>query len=98
MSMPLYTLIAHDRPDPQQRLTHRPAHLEHMQQLDADGRLIYGGPLVNANNQMVGSLIILQAESLEEAKATYAKDPYMKQKVFDRFDVIETKQVFPQTK
>ena len=96
--MPLYTLIAHDRPGPEQRLTHRPAHLEHMQQLDADGRLIYGGPLVNADNQMVGSLIILQAESLEEAKATYAKDPYMKQKVFDRFDVIETKQVFPQDK
>ena len=47
---------------------------------------------------LVGSLIILQAESLEEAKATYAKDPYMKQKVFDRFDVIETKQVFPQAK
>ena len=93
--MPLYALVAHDRPGPEARLQHRPAHLEHMARLDAAGRLVYGGPLMNEHNQMVGSLIILEADSLEAARATYAEDPYMVHGVFARYDVIETKQVFP---
>ena len=44
---------------------------------------------------MVGSLIILEAENLEEAKATYGRDPYVTQDVFDHYDVIETLQVYP---
>ncbi len=93
--MPLYALVAHDRPGPEARLQHRPAHLEHMARLDAAGRLVYGGPLMNEHNQMVGSLIVLEADSLEAARATYAEDPYMVHGVFASYDVIETKQVFP---
>ncbi len=93
--MPLYALIGHDRPGLDHRATHRPAHLEHMAHLDAGGRLRYGGPLIDEHNQMVGSLIILEAESLAEAKATYSEDPYVIHGVFERFDVIETKRIFP---
>ena len=93
--MPLYALIGHDRTGLDHRATHRPAHLEHMARLDAGGRLRYGGPLINEHNQMVGSLIILEAESLAEAKATYGEDPYVIHGVFERYDVIETKPIFP---
>lgn len=93
--MPLYALIAHDRPGLEHRRDNRPAHLEHMAKLDAAGRLRYGGPLLNDNQDMVGSLIILEADSLDDAKATYAKDPYVIHNVFDRYDVVETKPVFP---
>ena len=93
--MPLYALIAHDRPGLEHRRDNRPAHLEHMATLDAAGRLRYGGPLLNEKQDMVGSLIILEADSLDDAKATYAQDPYVIHNVFDRYDVVETKPVFP---
>ena len=82
--MPFYALIAHDRPGLEHRKQHRPAHLEHMARLDAAGRLRYGGPLLNDKQDMVGSLIILEADSLDEAKATYADDPYVIHNVFPR--------------
>ncbi len=93
--MPFYALIAHDRPGLEHRKQHRPAHLEHMARLDAAGRLRYGGPLLNDKQDMVGSLIILEADSLDEAKATYADDPYVIHNVFDHYDVVETTPVFP---
>ncbi|HIC56900.1 MAG TPA: hypothetical protein EYO94_05825 [Acidobacteria bacterium] len=93
--MPLYALIARDRPGLEHRQTNRPAHLEHMAKLDAAGRIRYGGPLVNDSHDMVGSLIIIEAESLDDAKATYAKDPYVIHNVFEQYEVVETMPVFP---
>ena len=93
--MPLYVLVARDLPGLKRRQQVRPAHLEHMDGLEAAGRVRYGGPLLNKDREMVGSLIILEAENLEEAKATYGRDPYVTQDVFDHYDVIETLQVYP---
>ena len=93
--MPLYALIARDRPGLEHRKTNRPAHLEHMAKLDATGRIRYGGPLLNEGQDMVGSRIIIEAESLDDAKTTYAKDPYVIHNVFEHYDVIETMPVFP---
>ena len=94
--MSWYAMIARDRPNGlEHRKKHRPAHLEHMAKLDAAGRLRYGGPLINEQGNMGGSLIILQADSLEEAKNTYATDPYVIHGVFEDYDVIETKPIFP---
>ncbi len=95
--MPLYALIARDRPGLEHRKTNRPAHLEHMAKLDATGRIRYGGPLLNEGQDMVGSLIIIEAESLDDAKTTYAKDPYVIHNVFEHYDVIETMPVFPRS-
>jgi len=94
--MPLFTLIAHDRKNGlEARMEHRPAHLEHMARLDAAGRVRYGGPLLDEKSDMAGSLIILEADDLESARATYAEDPYAIHGVFEDYDVVETKQVFP---
>ena len=93
--MPLYALIAYDRPGLEHRKQHRPAHLEHMAKLDAAGRIRYGGPLLNDQKDMVGSLIIIEADSLDEAKTTYADDPFVIHDIFDHYDVVETMPVFP---
>ena len=93
--MPLYALIARDRPGLEHRQTNRPAQLEHMAKLAAAGRIREGGPLVNDSQDMVGSLIIIEAESLDDAKATYAKDPYVIHNVFEQYEVVETMPVFP---
>ena len=94
--MPWFALIARDRPDGlQYRKKHRPAHLEHMARLDAAGRLRYGGPFLDEHGKMSGSLVILEADDLDAARAAYAEDPYVIHGVFADYDVIETKPIFP---
>ncbi len=94
--MPLFALIARDRKNGlERRLAHRPAHLEHMARLDASGRIRYGGPLLNGKSEMSGSLIIIEADDLEAARATFGDDPYIIHAVFEDYEIIETKRVFP---
>ena len=93
--MPLFVLIARDLPDPERRRETRPAHIRHMDGLEAAGRVRYGGPLLNENTEVVGSLIILEAENLEAAKEAFGRDPYVTNGVFDRYDVVETRQIYP---
>ena len=94
--MPLYTLIGKDRKNGlDQRLAHRPAHLEHMARLDAEGLVRFGGPLLDKRGDMAGSLIIIEATDLESARATYEDDPYVIHGVFEHYDVVETTPIFP---
>lgn len=94
--MPSFVLIARDHPNGlESRKTHQPAHREHMAKLDAAGRLRYGGPLLDERNEMTGSLIILEAETLKDAEATYAQDPYIIHGVFEHYEIVQTQPVFP---
>ncbi len=93
-AMPLYALIARD-PEPERRQRARPAHLEHMERLDAAGRVRHGGPLLDDDSNALGSLIIIEAESLGDARATFAQDPYLVEDVFGRYEILETKQIYP---
>ena len=92
--MPLYALIARD-PSPERRQRARPAHLEHMNRLDEAGRLLHGGPLLDAGGDTAGSLILLEADSLADAKETFARDPYLVDDVFGRYEILETKPIYP---
>lgn len=92
--MPLYALIARD-PSPERRQRARPAHLEHMNRLDEAGRLRHGGPLLDGGGNAAGSLILLEAQSLADAKATFARDPYLVDDVFERYEILETKPIYP---
>jgi uncharacterized protein YciI len=94
--VPLFVFIGHDGPRAGElRPLHRPAHLEALEPLDRDGRLRFAGPLIGEDGAPMGSLIILEAASLEEARAIAARDPYVVGGVFERYDVRETKQIFP---
>ena len=94
--MPFFTLFGRDRENGlDHRLTHRAAHLEHMARLDAAGRIRYGGPLLDEKGQMAGSLVIIEADDLESARSTYAEDPYVIHAVFEDYDIVETKPIFP---
>ena len=94
--MPLFVLIGRDHPNSlARRLQHRPAHLEAVRVLDASGRVRHGGPLKNDRGQMIGSLLIFEAESLEAAKKLVAADPYVVGGVFETYEVLETEAVFP---
>lgn len=96
--MPLYAMIGRDGPrGAELRARHRPAHLEGLEALSAAGRVRHAGPLLDAGGAPIGSLVVFEAPSLEEARAIAARDPYVVDGVFASHEVHETKVVFPRT-
>jgi uncharacterized protein len=91
--MPLFVMIGHDAPESKaKRPLFRPAHLEHLAPLSAAGRVPLAGPFTDGS----GSLIVLEADSLEAAWAIVARDPYVVNGVFNRVDVRPFLRVFPE--
>ena len=96
--MALYAFSGFDGPSGAElRKLHRPAHLAGLEGLDAAGRILHAGPLLDAEGQPLGSLILFEADSLEEARAIAARDPYVTEGVFERHEVYETRVVLPRT-
>jgi hypothetical protein len=77
------------------RALHRPAHLAGLEPLAAEGRIRFAGPMKSPDGTAVGSVIILEAPDLEQARAIAARDPYATQGVFATWEVYETMAVFP---
>jgi uncharacterized protein YciI len=79
--MGLYVLVCNDKPDSLElRLANREAHLAYARGF-AD-RLKVAGPLLDEAGNLAGSLLILEAESLEDARAFNLDDPYQKAGLF----------------
>lgn len=78
----------------------KPGHLDvrhqnraaHLAYIERTGIVEMAGPLLEAD-QMCGSLIILEAESLDVAQAWVAGDPYGKAGLFDSVTVTAWKKV-----
>jgi uncharacterized protein YciI len=98
----LYMIVGNDRPNSQEaRLNARPAHLERLQALLADGRLILAGPNPALNSEdpgaagFTGSLIVAEFASLKEAQAWADADPYVAAEVYQSVSVKPFKKVLP---
>lgn len=73
--MPLFVISWKDKPGSLPARTNaREAHLAYLKGLGDKIKL--GGPYLDGEGQMAGSLIILEADSLEEVRAINDKDPY----------------------
>jgi hypothetical protein len=99
----LYAIIGHDRVGSlEQRLAVRPAHLERLTALQAEGRLIVAGPFPAIDSVdpgpagFSGSLIVAEFASLEEAQKWAEADPYLSAGVYEKVDVKPFRKVFPQ--
>ena len=79
----------------------RPAHLQRLQALADDGRLLAAGPHPALDTPdpgtagFTGSLIIAEFDSLESASAWANSDPYVDAGVFNRVVVKPYKLVLP---
>ena len=98
----LYAIIGTDREDSlEARLQARPEHLERIQTLQAEGRLILAGPHPAIDTEdpgpagFTGSLIVAEFENLEEAKEWADQDPYTLTGVFASVMVKPFKKVLP---
>ena len=98
----LYAIIATDIDNSlEKRLAARPAHLERLQKLLDEGRLILAGPhpLIDTEDPgeagFTGSLVVAEFTDLEEAEAWADDDPYFHAGVYESVIVKPFKKVFP---
>jgi len=90
-----FVILGFDGPDGEaKRKIHRPAHLAKMEPLDQAVRVVLAGPLTDKT----GSLIVIEAASLEEARQFAHEDPYTVNGVFERVEVHPFTQVFPKAR
>ncbi len=82
----LVALIARDKPDTlQTRLDNRDAHIAY---LKSSTVVSQAGPLLDANGDMIGSLIVLAVDDMSDAEAWAASDPYALAGLFQSVDLI----------
>ncbi|SHH58374.1 YciI family protein [Marivita hallyeonensis] len=87
----LIALIARDKDGAlDTRKANREAHLAY---LDATGVVEQAGPLMNDQDQMIGSLIILDVKDMAAAQDWADNDPYAKAGLFQGVDLIPWKRV-----
>jgi len=98
----LYAIIGEDVEDSlEKRLSVRPAHLERLEALKAEGRLLVAGPnpAVDSNDPgeagFTGSVIIAEFDSLREAQNWADADPYIEAGVYRQVTVKPFKKVLP---
>ncbi|HPQ94346.1 MAG: YciI family protein [Thiothrix sp.] len=98
----LYAIVGEDVEDSlKQRLAARPAHLERLQHLRDQGRLVLAGPnpAIDSDDPgsagFSGSIIIAAFGSLEEARTWAAADPYVAAGVYRQVSVKPFKKVLP---
>ena len=89
-----YVIYASDREGSlAARKAARPAHLERVQLLTEQGRLLVAGPMPSIDSPdpgpagFSGSTIIAEFDSLEDAKQWAESDPYVQAGVYEQVDV-----------
>jgi uncharacterized protein YciI len=98
----LYAIIGRDVPGTlEQRLATRPAHLERLNALLAEGRLVLAGPLPAIDSPdpgpagFQGSLVVAEFAALEEARAWADADPYVAAGVYAAIEIYPFRKVLP---
>ncbi|MBP7712152.1 MAG: YciI family protein [Gammaproteobacteria bacterium] len=98
----LYAIFSEDVPESlPRRLQARPAHLERIQGLRAEGRLVLAGPHPALDTEdpgpagFTGSLVVADFPSLEAARAWADADPYVAAGVYERVTVKPFRKVLP---
>ena len=98
----LYCIVGTDKPNSlEARMAVRPAHIERLQALKAEGRLIIAGPNPAIDSPdpgeagFTGSVIIAEFESLQAAQAWADSDPYLESGAYESVMVKPFNRVLP---
>ena len=98
----LYAIIAQDNENTlEKRLAARPAHLERLHALQAEGRLVLAGPHPAIDSEdpgpagFSGSLIVAEFNSLKNAQDWANADPYVEAGVYSRVTIKPFRKALP---
>ena len=96
--MSLFAIIGHDvaASSAQRQLT-RAEHIERLQVLNGEQRLVIAGPtpIEHGNSEMSGSLIIADFDSLTAAQEWASTEPYLRDGVYSHVDIKPFVQALP---
>ena len=83
--MPLFAIVCKDKPGAlETRLATRPTHLDY---LNSSKTLKLAGALLDDAGGPIGSIIVVEAETLAEAQAQADNDPFTGAGVFESVEV-----------
>lgn len=98
----LYAIISQDVENSlEKRMSVRPAHIERLNILKDEGRLILAGPHPAVDNDepgeagFTGSLVVAEFDSLEQAQIWADQDPYLESGAYESVVVKPFKKVLP---
>jgi uncharacterized protein len=97
-----YAIISEDIPNSlEKRKSARPAHIERLELLKQEGRLLIAGPhpAIDSNEPgdagFTGSLVIAEFDAITDAQAWADNDPYVSAGVYSKVTVKPFKRVLP---
>jgi len=97
-----FVIFGRDHPDSADaRARARPLHLARLEALEKEGRLLLAGPMPSPDSpdqaapKMIGSLIVADFPSPEEASAWASLDPYVAAGVYADVEVYPFRKVLP---
>ncbi len=85
-----FLISAHDHTDAgalERRMAARPNHLSLMQAFKEAGQFHFGGALLDEQERMIGSTLVLEFPSRADVDAWLEKEPYMLQNVWEKVTV-----------
>ena len=85
-----YIVFAWDGADEEaleRRMNARPAHFECARKLKSNNNFIPGGAMLDDAGKMIGSTMVVQFETEEGLEEWLEKEPYIKGRVWEKFDV-----------
>lgn len=90
----LFVISCEDKPDSLAlRLAHRDAHLRYLE--DFSAQVLMAGPYLNADDQPIGSMLIMEFTDEPAAVAFTASDPYQLAGLFERRTIRPWRKTFP---
>jgi len=96
-----YAIICEDQENSlSKRTMSRPAHIQRLQELEKQDRILIAGPHPAVDNEdpgekgFIGSLIVAEFNSLEQAEQWAKEDPYVNAGVYKKVTVRPFKKVF----
>lgn len=84
----LYILICRDKPEVglKRRMATRPDHLSYLE--SAGDKVRIGGAMLTSDEKSpIGSVLVIEADNIEEARAFAQSDPYAKADVFSEVEI-----------
>lgn len=90
----MFVFIGYDGPQGQElRKKFREAHLEKIKNLSDAGKIVLAGPLTDGT----GSLVVFNCATKSEVELIAKTDPYVMERVFERYEIHPFKKVFPKS-
>ncbi|MBH43646.1 MAG: hypothetical protein CMP25_02520 [Rickettsiales bacterium] len=89
----LYSIYCYDKNDSsERRKSLRNDHISYLKKFEK--KIVLAGPLLNENEEPLGSLLVLNFLSKQEAEIFSKNDPYFLGGLFNKIEIYRFKQVY----